>query len=170
MSKLLFLAFLSLALLAPMNATRADDDPTSKPTSQPSMEAQLTAVFTDMKKGLEEKNEALFQSRWHDEGYKKNLVGGSGLTGKAVFKQGSRKGWYLKPELDKRKALGEGKVFIVPCQIWSTKKDRAVDKVWAAVIKGDKGWKILGAGEKTAEVEALVERFLKGEPLAPKKG
>lgn len=125
------------------------------------------ALFENMKKGIEGKDEALFKAQWHAEGYAKNLVGASGLEGADVFSQGSRKKWYLKPDLAKAVALGEGAASIVPCDVWAWEKAKAVDQVHILAVKTEPGWRVLGGGEKAEEVRALAERWLKKEPLPP---
>jgi hypothetical protein len=130
----------------------------------------LQAVFDDLEKGLKSPDEALFKGRWHAEGYEKNLCGGSGLAGSAVFGQGSRKKWFLKPDFAQTVSLGEGAALIVPCQVWAWEKEKAVDKVDMLLVKETDGWKLLGGGEKRVQVEALANRWLKKEPLeAPKE-
>ncbi|MCA9665186.1 MAG: hypothetical protein KC503_06345 [Myxococcales bacterium] len=134
--------------------------------SQPDT-ASMKRVFAKIEKALRGKNEKLFKKQWHEKGYAKNLVGGSGLPGRAVFRQGSRKGWYLKPDIAKMRGVPgrRGGPWIIPCEIYSWKKQRAVDKVWALVAyqRKLKRWIIVGAGEKLAQVEALGTRYVKGK-------
>jgi hypothetical protein len=124
------------------------------------------AVFENMKKAIEGKDEALFKAQWHAEGFEKNLVGGSGLAGNEVFAQGSRKKWYLKPDLAKAVAVAET-ASIVPCDVWAWEKAKAVDQVHLLVVKPDAAWIVLGGGEKAEQVRALAARWLKKEPLPP---
>ena len=128
------------------------------------------ALFDNMKKAVEGKDEALFKAQWHAEGYEKNLVGGSGLSGADVYAQGSRKKWYLKPDLAKAVALGDGAASVVPCEVFAWEKAKAVDKVQILAVRTDAGWRVLGGGEKAEEVRALAERWLKKEPLPPPGG
>lgn len=128
----------------------------------------LQAPFEAMEKAIKDKDEAPFKARWHAAGFEKNLVGGSGLAGKEVFSQGSRKKWFMKPDLAQAKPLGEGLAVIVPCEIFAWEKGRAVDKVDLLLVKEKDGYVVLGGGEKRAEVEALASRWLKKEPLDAK--
>lgn len=125
------------------------------------------AVFETLKKAIEGRDEALFKARWRAEGFEKNLVGGSGLAGADVYAQGVRKKWYLKPDLAKAVALGDGAASLVPCEVYAWEKAKAVDRVVVVVVKTDAGWAALGGGEKETEVRALAERWLKKEPLPP---
>jgi len=130
----------------------------------------LQAVFDDLEKGIKATDEAPFKARWHAEGYEKNLCGGSGLAGKAVFGQGSRKRWFLKPDLAKAELVGEGAAVVVFCEVYAWEKEKAVDKVSMVLVKDKEAWIILGGGEKRPDVDGLVSRWIKKEPLeAPKK-
>ncbi len=127
----------------------------------------LSAAFEAMEKGIRDKDEAAFKARWTPDGYEKNYVGKSGLAGKEVYGQGTRKKWFLKPDLGQARMQGEGAAVIVPCQIWAWEKERAVDKVEMLLIKDKDGYLVVGGGEKREQVEALASRFLKKEPLDP---
>lgn len=129
----------------------------------------LRDVFDSLDKSLRDKDEAVFQARWHAGGFEKNLAGGSGLSGKEVFDQGSRKKWFPKPDLSKAQALGDGTAVLIPCEIWAREKDKGVDRVDFLLIQTKEGWRVLGGGEKRAQVEALASRWLKKEPLDPPK-
>jgi hypothetical protein len=158
---LVLIAVVGAAAGISLFASAAQDDPKQK---------ALKAVFDDLEKGIKEKDEALFKARWHGEGYEKNLCGGSGLAGKAVFSQGARKKWFLKPDLAGARAAGEDAVAIVACEVFGWEKGRAVDKVEIILVKEKDGFIVLGGGEKRDDVEGLVSRWLKKEPLeAPKK-
>jgi hypothetical protein len=129
--------------------------------------AGIAALFARMDRALAELDERGFAENWHPAGYQKNLVGRSGLSGDKVFRQGARKGWTLKP-LPGLKGLrsvpgSRGAPWIVPCDIWSRKRARAVDRIFALVIHAGGRWKMLGGGEKLAEVQALGKLFLKGK-------
>jgi len=141
----------------------------ASPVQDDAKQKALQAVFDDLEKGLREKDEAVFKARWHAEGYEKNLCGGSGLAGKAVFGQGARKKWFLKPDLAKAQAVEDG-VAVVACDVWAWEKGKAVDKVDMVLIKDKDVWRVLGGGEKREDVDGLMSRWLKKEPLeAPKK-
>src|SRR5581483_1069456 len=103
------------------------------------------------------------------DAFEKNFVGGSGLAGMAVFGQGSRKKWFLKPDLAQAQILGEGAAVIIPCQVYAWEKEKTVDKVDLLLIKEKDAYRVLGGGEKRAQVDALAQRFLKKEPLDPPK-
>lgn len=142
-------------------ASPAQDDP--RP-------AALKAVFADLEKGHREKAEDAFKARWHAEGYEKNLCGGSGLSGKDVYAQGARKKWFLKPDLARARFLEDGAVAVVSCDIWAWEKEKAVDRVDLVLIQDKESYRVLGGGEKRADVDGLVSRWIKKEPLeAPKK-
>lgn len=131
--------------------------------------AEIEKVFLVAKSALKERKEVPFRKQWHPLGYEKNIVGSSGIPGRGVFQQGSRKRWYLRPEMKQISFVGPHKLPIVPCLIWSWKKNRPVDKVYAAVVWHQKRWVILGAGERRRQVELLALRFQKKEPLLPRK-
>ena len=127
----------------------------------------LKEIFDVLEKSLRTPDEAAFKAPWHPDAFEKNLVGGSGIPGKSVFGQGSRKKWFPKPDLSKAQAVGDGSAVIVPCEIWAWEKEKAVDKVDFLLVKEKDGWVVLGGGEKRAQVEALASRWQKKEPLAP---
>ena len=125
----------------------------------------MNGVFADLENGIRNSNEELFKKHWTTDGYNKNLVGGSGMTGESVFRQGSRKKWFLKP--DYSKTVKQGKVEIYQCEIYAWEKSKAVDEIFLAVSADDK--KVLGGGENLDEVKNLADRFNAGEPLEPKR-
>jgi len=127
-----------------------------------SKEANLQPVFDSMQQALEQEDETLFKSQWFAEGYQNNLVGGSGLAGVDVFRQGHGR-WYLKPDM--QAITQHDDVFVVRTDIWSFEKGQAVDEVHAVIGLQDGKLLVLGAGEDTDEVDALVSRYLSGEPL-----
>ena len=142
-------------------ATLAQDDARQK---------ALQAVFDDLEKGIKANDEAPFKARWHADGYEKNLCGGSGLSGKGVFGQGSRKKWFLKPDLSKAQFVEDGAAVVVFCEVYAWEKEKAVDKVSMVLVKDKEAWIVLGGGEKRPDVDGLVSRWIKKEPLeAPKK-
>jgi hypothetical protein len=141
----------------------------ASPQDDDARKKSLAAVFDAMEKSIRDKDEAAFKARWHAEAYEKNLVGGSGIPGKGVFGQGSRKKWFPKPDLTKAKVLEDGAAVILPCEIWSWEKEKAVDKVDFLLVKDKDGYLVLGGGEKREQVDALASRFLKKEPLDPPK-
>lgn len=113
--------------------------------------------FKRMKRAILQKNEKLFAKQWSLLGYNMNLVGGSGIPGKSVYKQATRKGWYMKPDFKKMIKVSN-KAWIVTCNIWSWKRKKAVDQVHALVVQPKNKWLLLGAGEKLKEVRSLSKR------------
>jgi hypothetical protein len=158
MMRIAFVLVVVLAVAAP-----------SAVSSKPDPKAAVRALFGAMEQAFRRGDEAAFKKTWVPAGYEENLVGGSGIPGKSVFRQGSRKSWYLKPDLDKLRTLDARKgVHVVYCAVWSWKQEKAVDAVHALLVtKGS--LQMLGGGEREAEVLALGERFLKGQPLPPPK-
>lgn len=145
--------YMFMAVIVGCGAFFAGEQSASADTSK-----ALQEVFARAKKALETKNEALFKAQWHPTGYQKNLVGRSGIPGRAVFGQGARKGWYLRPDPKALVAASKSKQPIIPCLIWSTRRKRPVDKVYALLVRYKKRWVILGAGEKRKQVEALASK------------
>ena len=94
--------------------------------SQPDT-ASMKRMYKKMKAAMGKKEEAAFKAQWHPRAYATNLVGGSGLPGKSVYRQGTRKGWYLKLQMAKLRGLPmrRGGPWIVPTLIWSDKKGKA---------------------------------------------
>jgi hypothetical protein len=127
-----------------------------------SEEAGLETVFDSMQQALEQDDEDLFKRQWLAQGYQHNLVGGSGLAGADVFRQGHGR-WYLKPDM--QAITHHDDVLVVRTDIWSIEKDKPVDEVYAAIGPQDGKLLLFGAGEDVEEVEALVSRYLSGEPL-----
>jgi hypothetical protein len=151
------LGFAVLLLLLAARTARASDPDA----------AAMARVFAALEKAHRANDAAAFAARWHPEGFRKNLVGGSGTTGESAFRQGARKHWFLRPDLDKLAGGGRGGPWLVPCDVWSWDKEQAVDHVDALLVWHDGQWLVLGAGEKRAEVEALGRRWADKEPLEP---
>lgn len=162
LSAILALGMTASMVSPPLDAARGKQDEDARKKS-------LSAVFDALEKSIKEKDEAAFKARWHAEGFEKNLVGGSGIPGKGVFSQGSRKKWFPKPDLSKTTVLQDGAAVIIPCEIYAWEKDKAVDKVDFLLVKDKDGYVVLGGGEKRDQVDALASRFLKKEPLDPPK-
>jgi hypothetical protein len=120
----------------------------------------METIFADLENGIRDQNEDLFRKHWYGEGYDENLVGGSGLTGKRIYQQGTRKKWFLRANFDKAETLG--KVEIVATDIYAWERDKTVDEIHLAVADG----KILGGGEDLVEVKLLAERFNSGQKLS----
>lgn len=129
----------------------------------------VEGLFEALKQATAKGDEGAFKTGWHPAGWAENVVGGSGLAGEAVFRQGSRKGWYLRADAASVRAAGRQDVVIVRCDVWSTKKEKAVDEVFVVVVRHDERVVALGGGEDRDEVEALAGRFIAGGALAPSK-
>lgn len=125
----------------------------------------MNEVFADLENGIRKTDEELFKKHWRAEGYDKNLVGGSGMSGSSVYKQGSRKKWFLKP--DYSKTVRQGNVEIYQCEVYAWEQSKKVDEIFLAVSTDDR--KALGGGENFEEVKKLAERFNAGESLEPPK-
>lgn len=132
----------------------------NNPTNKGSKD--MKTIFADMENGIKNQDENMFKKHWHPDGYSENLVGGSGLAGNRVFEQGSRKKWFLKPNLEKTETVD--KVEIVETEIYAWERDKTVDEIHLAIAEG----KILGGGEDLSEVKSLAERFNSGQALSPK--
>ena len=131
--------------------------------------AGMKRLFDAQEAALRGADEPAYRAGWDPRGYADNLVGGSGIAGRRVFGQGTHKGWFFKPDLRRLIQAERGGPWIVSCDVWSWKKSRTVDHVWAVLLwhAESKAWRILGAGEKRAQVEALARRQKAGQPLAP---
>jgi hypothetical protein len=156
--RLAFGLFVTIFALVSARGTAAADEVKS---------TAVQVLFDAIEKALRAADEPAFKAQWHPDGYDKNLVGGSGNTGASMFRQGSRKKWFPKPDLAKATTLASGDAVIVPCEIWSWDRNKAVDAVDALVVKVKGTYVMLGSGEKRAQVDALAERWLKKQPLAP---
>lgn len=114
-----------------------------------------------MATALKQKDETLFAAQWREDGYGRNLVGGSGVSGQELFNEGSRKGWFLKPDpAALRDAHGDSA--LIPCQVCAFATNRVVDEVYTAVVRQDDQWMALGVGEAREQVEALLVRYAAG--------
>jgi hypothetical protein len=127
----------------------------------------VQALFGAQEKALRAADEAACRALWHAEGWAKNLVGDSGLPGSDVFAQGSRKKWFPRPDPARVEPRGKGGAILVECEIFAWEKEKPVDRVVFLMILHEGAWKLLGGGEKRAEVGALAERWQRKQPLAP---
>lgn len=122
----------------------------------------LSDLFDSLKQAIGNKSEAQFKSKWDAGGYRRNLVGGSGLSGKEVFEQATRKLWYLRPDMESliQSTTERGKAFIVRADVCLFKEDKIFDKLWTVVVETRKGKCVmLGAGKKIEAVKALVDHL-----------
>jgi hypothetical protein len=122
----------------------------------------MNSIFADMENGIRNDDESLFKKNWSADTYDKNVVGRSGLEGSQIFKQGSRKKWFPKPDFSNR--IKVGSIEIIPAEIWSWEKERKVDEVYFAIKMGSSPV-ILGGGEDLEEVKKLAERADQGKSL-----
>jgi hypothetical protein len=118
---------------------------------------KMLLVFENMKHALMESDEEAFQTQWYSGGYQNNLVGGSGISGSGVYKQGSREKWYLKPVVND--IVQHTDAYIIPCKIWAWENEESLDFVYAAALKINEQWLIIGAGEDLNEVKAMIDKF-----------
>lgn len=114
----------------------------------------LEQVFADMEQGFRNGQEELVRQYWTERGWEENRVPNSGLSGRRLFEQGARKGWYPRPDFSKTE--NRGKVTIVATELWSWKKGRSVDEIYFMLVREDEGWKIVGGGEDPEEVRRLA--------------
>ena len=115
------------------------------------------------------KDRVVFKALWHAEGYQKNLVGPSGLSGESVFDQATRKGWYPRVVPAKLQQDGRNGLYILAVEIYSPREKRVLGTGWLLPVYLDteKRWVILGGGEKLDEVIALARRWQAKQPLTP---
>ncbi len=135
----------------------------------------IKRAFARMTVGVRQENELQFKSGWLPLGYEKTLVGGrAGLAGRGFYRQGKSRRWLLRPKLDKIRTIAgkQGSAYLMPCLIWSPMRRKAVATVYALVIYNKKWrrWQMLGGGGRRADVRALGERYVAGEPLIPRRG
>ena len=77
----------------------------------------LEKLFDSLSKALQTNNEGDFRALWHPESYTRNLVGGSGLSGDAVFTQAANGRWTLLPELGDIENLENPTAFLLGCYV-----------------------------------------------------
>ena len=145
------LLFAALALVVTRPAIASDPDV-----------AGIQSAFETFRNALASKDEPAARAVWHPQGWAENLAGGSGLSGADVFRQGARKGWWLKPQTDKLRQASRSGPWIVPCLVWVESEKKAVDAVDIVVVWHEGKWLLLGGGEAGAEVDALAGRWEKG--------
>lgn len=88
------------------------------------------------------------------DAWQTNLVGSSGLSGEAIYTQGSSSRWSLVPTAPP--LMVSPQVALVPCSIQSLDDQKELDRVIAVVVSGELGWRILGAGENEEQVRTLA--------------
>jgi len=126
----------------------------------------LRTLFADLESSFRRRDRALFEKHIYEKAWRKNFAGGSGTSLKKLFRQGARKKWFLKPDLDRVERVGD-KSLIVPCEVYSWTKDRSLQRVFVMLGKHEGRWVLVGGGKKHEQVLALAERFDKDEALAP---
>ena len=97
------------------------------------------------------------------------LVGGSGTSGSRMYAQDSRKGWFLRPHVERLTSPLRGAPWVIPCDVFSWKKNQLVDAVHAVLVWHDNRWVMLGAGENKEEAMSLARRYGEKKPLQPPK-
>jgi hypothetical protein len=132
--------------------------------------AGMTKPVTELQKAIQDKNRAAFKALWHADGYAKNLVGQSGLSGEQVFDQATRKGWFPRPVPARLHQDGRGGPYVMPIEIYSPSEQRVLGKGWVLPVwlEAGKRWVILGGGEKLEEVVALGRRWQAKQALPPR--
>jgi len=144
----------------------------TKPAEQASSETRLQSddtlegIFERMEKGLKAADEKLFRTQWHPTGYKENLVGGSGIEGADVFRQGSREGWFIQPRSNEVRGHGSQDQYIVTCDVVMWKSGKIDEVVYTGIVRYKGNWAVLGIGDRS-EVSQLVNRYSSGKPLQP---
>jgi hypothetical protein len=88
--------------------------------------AGMTKPVTELQKAIQDKNRAAFKALWHADGYAKNLVGQSGLSGEQVFDQATRKGWFPRPVPARLHQDGRGGPYVMPIEIYSPSEQRVL--------------------------------------------
>lgn len=162
----ILLAFvLCLGTAAPAFADRAPPPiERPKPVMPTSAIALFEALAQAFKSGDAKAAEALVDAR----GWSENLVGGSGQPFADSFREGAREKWFPRVIHDGDVAEVSKAIIIVPADIVGA-DGRLLDRVDVLIVRDGDQWKVLGAGERRAEVLALANRYKNGEPLAPVK-
>lgn len=122
--------------------------------------AKLSALFATLNAGLRSGNEAAFRGGFYPEAYTANLVGMTGRSGQAFFKELQRAGLTLRPKKP-QKIHGYGMPALVPCAGYSLKKAREWNAYSLVVVSTKKGYKVLGVGDKSSLLDALGLRWIK---------
>lgn len=125
----------------------------------------IREIFLQMEKAMESGDEDAFRSLWYMDGYNANPTGRKGYSGKMAFDQGSRDGWYIKPDF--KAILKDGltevikshDVVIIPSHIWSMKKHEAIRDVHIALVRDGQQWLVLGVSESVADLERMVNHL-----------
>jgi formylglycine-generating enzyme required for sulfatase activity len=167
-----FLAFVLQSWRIDLAATTAAPTVAKDPndtTAQSALlkEDTLEGVFDRMELGLKTADESLFKAQWHPTGYELNLAGGSGIEGADIFRQGSREGWYIRPDPNEVRGRGSQDAYVSRCDVVSWKSGSIDDVVYAGVIRFKGRWAVLAIGEDKSEISELVNRARSGEPIKP---
>lgn len=125
----------------------------------------IKELYSLMEKAMVNKDKAAFKALWHIDGFFSNPTGKSGYSGEMAYKDGTRYGWYIKPDF--KKLLQHGlddvvkgdDVVILPSHIWSYDKHKAIRDIYTAVVRQGDHWLVLGLSNDSHELQAMVDRF-----------
>lgn len=127
----------------------------------------LEKLFKTLSQALKTNSEGDFRALWHPESYTRNLVGGSGLSGDAVFTQAANGRWTLIPELGDVESLEQPTAYLLGCYIKNQEnpEHEAEDYVYALIGQDSltKNLWLLGIGENREEVLGLWTRLNENE-------
>ncbi len=130
---------------------------------------RLQSFFRNFRTALKANSEGNFRALWHPESYTRNLVGGSGLSGDAVFTQAINGQWTLEPDLQTLELLEEPMAYLLGCKLKDLYPgaEPSVVRDYVYVLLGQDQasqnlW-LLGAGESKEEVMQLWERLSENE-------
>lgn len=135
-------------------------------TVAPPPYAELRKLFDELEAAHRDGDEGRFRANVHGAAWKKNLVGGSGTPVRGLFKQGVRKKWILRPDLDRVVRVGPN-TLMVSVEIFAWEKARRIQGAGLVVVREGDRWVVLGGGKKRVQVAALAQRHARGEDLAP---
>jgi hypothetical protein len=129
---------------------------------------RLQQFFRSFKAALTQNSESNFRALWHPESFSRNLVGGSGLSGDAVFTQAVNGQWTLVPDMQTLEVLEGPMAYFLACDlkdISPANKSEAIDRVYVLLGQDQvtKNLWLLGAGESKKEVLQLWERLSENE-------
>lgn len=125
---------------------------------------RLQQFFRSFKASLSQNSESNFRALWHPESYTRNLIGGSGLSGDAVFTQAINGQWTLVPDMQSLEVLQDPMAYFLACDLQDIKpkaKAENIDRVFVLLGQDQlsKNLWLLAAGESKEEVLALWKRL-----------
>lgn len=122
-------------------------------------------IFSHMEIALHNEDEKMFKALWHEDCYIANPSGSKGYSGKMVFEQGTKNGWYLKPNFKSillnglTEVIKSDDVVILPSYVWSVDKHKALKDIYCALVRHNEEWFIIGVSEISKDLEVIVDRF-----------